>query len=352
MLIALLIAGYIAPRVSPHFFWPPAIAGLLFPILIIANIIFLGIWFFNGRKFWRLSLLALLPALFLIPRYFNLGSGTSESAENSIRVLSWNVRIFNKNEPNARFEGRDEMLKIIEEAEPDIICLQEFYRLAGNDRDDHLDRISEMTGLKHRQFLTAFRDRSGKYQWGLVIFSRYPIQESGRIRFEEGGSLNACMYVDLDLPGGRARLFNTHLQSIRLSEADFEFVDAQAGINEKPSPKATLYKFRNAFRIRAGQADVLADAILESPHPVICIGDFNDPPMSYAYRHIRGDLKDAFINSGSGLGRTHSDIPIRIDYMFFDKTIDIYDYSIIRSDLSDHFPIVSDFNLSVSVSEE
>ena len=47
------------------------------------------------------------------------------------------------------------------------------------------------------------------------------------------------------------------------------------------------------------------------------VGDFNDTPVSYAYRKIRKGLNDSFVNSGYGAGFTYKGNypPNRIDYI-------------------------------------
>jgi len=74
---------------------------------------------------------------------------------------------------------------------------------------------------------------------------------------------------------------------------------------------------------------------------VIVCGDFNDTPVSYAYRKVRGNLKDAFIESGWGTSNTYNgELPsFRIDYILCDHKFTAQNYHRDRVYYSDHFPI-------------
>ena len=91
----------------------------------------------------------------------------------------------------------------------------------------------------------------------------------------------------------------------------------------------------------------MADHIQKSPYPVIVCGDFNDTPVSYAYRQVRGNLKDAFVESGWGISNTYNGVlpSIRIDYILFDQKIKAVNYNRDKVIFSDHFPVHCQLNL-------
>ena len=66
-----------------------------------------------------------------------------------------------------------------------------------------------------------------------------------------------------------------------------------------------MKRLKRAFVKRAKQADLIEASINTSPYPVIVCGDFNDTPCSYAYNTISTTLKDAFVESGNGFGRSY-----------------------------------------------
>ena len=78
---------------------------------------------------------------------------------------------------------------------------------------------------------------------------------------------------------------------------------------------------------------------LESPHPVVICGDFNDTPVSYTYATISDELVDTFRDSGGlGIGSTYLGAfpSFRIDYIFHSKNLASSDYHRYEEGISDH----------------
>lgn len=345
-----LLLACAAPWIDPRAFWPAALAGLAFPALWLANAGFALGWLLLRRwKALAVALLLVLPTLPALPRYGRWPSAEGRDAAKvldrtdwpvqPLRVLSWNVRVFNKNDGRGRFHDRDAMLDLMADAVPDVLALQEYFSVPDGGAEDHERLIRRRTGLPHSAVWEAIRDRNGR-QWGLALFSRYPILERGTVTFP-GSLLNGAQWADLDAPGGRVRVFNVHLQSIQLSRDVYAVEAAVQDLRDADTRRATLRKFRDAYRRRAEQADLVAEAMAASPWPVLLCGDFNDPPQSYAYRRVHGRLRDAFAVSGSGLARTHATLPaVRIDYVMADTAWAVLDYRTERVDHSDHYPLV------------
>ena len=76
-------------------------------------------------------------------------------------------------------------------------------------------------------------------------------------------------------------------------------------------------------------------------------GDFNDVPNSYAYHTIGGPMNNAFVEKGSGLGRTFSGISpvLRIDNIFVDTKMNVLQFILLKKKLSDHFPLMADVEM-------
>ena len=96
-------------------------------------------------------------------------------------------------------------------------------------------------------------------------------------------------------------------------------------------------RLKNSFKIRGKEVDQIKEHMRESPYPIIVCGDFNDTPVSYAYRELSENKKDAFIESGNGIGGTFTKIPnLRIDYIFYDKKFNSCRFNTHKENFSDH----------------
>ena len=58
-------------------------------------------------------------------------------------------------------------------------------------------------------------------------------------------------------------------------------------------------------------------------------------------------MKNAFVEKGSGLGRTFSGISpvLRIDNIFVDEKMEVMQFDRVKKKLSDHFPIIADVEM-------
>ena len=146
------------------------------------------------------------------------------------------------------------------------------------------------------------------------------------------------------------RVINLHLQSLRFSKANLEYIEKPSVEDENAAIKESkniISKFKKGFLRRQIQADRIRAEINKSPYPVIVTGDFNDVPNSYAYHTIGGTMKNAFAEKGTGLGRTFSGISpvLRIDNIFVAETMQVQQFLLIKKKLSDHFPIIADVQM-------
>jgi endonuclease/exonuclease/phosphatase family metal-dependent hydrolase len=108
-----------------------------------------------------------------------------------------------------------------------------------------------------------------------------------------------------------------------------------------------MSKMKRAYQKRGIQADMVQQAIAESPYPVVICGDFNDVPNSYTYFNIRGDMQDAFLKRDFGVGRTFISLAptLRIDYILADKQFEIRQFDMVDEALSDHIMLLADIRL-------
>ena len=82
-------------------------------------------------------------------------------------------------------------------------------------------------------------------------------------------------------------------------------------------------------------------------YPVIFCGDFNDVPNSYTYFTVRGNMQDAFLEKGSGIGRSFTSISptLRIDYILTSNDFSVLQFDRNKRKYSDHYMLVTDLKL-------
>lgn len=345
------LLAYVAPFVSPSIFWPLAFLGLALPYLLIGNLLFLFYWILRGRLNLFLSLLILILGYQSIPQVVQLRLNTKKENPEHLKVLSFNVRVFDLYMWTKERTTRNKIFDFLEEEDPDVLCLQEFYH-SDNPSPKYkfktLDTLVQFLSAKnyHAYYTTTLR---GEDHWGLITFSKYPIIQKGNVPFSVKDD-NACIYTDIQKGSKIIRVYNTHLASIKLNRHDYKTMK-EINTNEYSGSfnkqLELLDKIRYGFVRRAEQADSIAKSILESPFPNIVCGDFNDTPSSFAYRRIKGDLNDGFIESGMGFGRTYiGEFPsFRIDYILHDPFLTAHNFTTHPEKLSDHHPISVSFEI-------
>lgn len=339
--VAILIA-YLANFISPSRIWQIAFFGLAYPVLLLLNIGCIIFWSWKKKIFVLISLIVILAGWANVGRYLQIRIfNKSPESGKVVRLLSYNVRVFNRFILKEEFSLLDSVLWFVYEQGTEILCLQEFYTENAHKEqsEEYIDSILYRMPYKHISY--TYRPTATS-NYGLATYSRFPIIKRGILKFNN--SNNSCLYSDLVIYEDTIRIYNAHLQSISLKKNDYNFVDSlvfRFNANRIDEIKDISGRLKHAFIKRAEQVDVLSNHIRLSPYPVIVCGDFNDTPVSYTYQKIKGNLRDAFIKSGRGIGNTYrGNFPsFRIDFIFHSRNILSADYQTHRINLSDHYPV-------------
>jgi endonuclease/exonuclease/phosphatase family metal-dependent hydrolase len=248
-------------------------------------------------------------------------------------VMSYNVRIFNLyDELNGGSWDlpRTTVAKTLN-TDSDIVCLQEYYNDSKDDKKI-FNIVQQFKQKGKKYFATDIKvvNQIGA-QFGVAIFSKYPILKSGSINFNEK-TKNGAVYADIRIGEKNIRVINIHLQSIYLRESDIDIDNSNT----------VLSRLKKGFKMRGKQVDAVQKIITESPYPVVLCGDFNDTPYSYSYFTIREKMQNAFEKAGLGFGFTYNGkLPfLRIDHQFFTDDLAIAKFKIDKSNTTtDHFPL-------------
>ena len=336
-----LLISYLAVHVNPEDFILPAFFGLLYPYLLIINLILAVIWAVNLRFYALISVACIAIGFNHISNYLR-PARPAANIDHQFTLMSYNVRLFNNYEGKGTESSEKEIVELVTDITPDILCLQEYY--AGSDwgRLNSLFAASMGPGIDSHVKMTG-RGRGSFY--GIATFSRFPVVNRGEIIHPDSPGLT--IYTDIIIEQDTFRVFNNHLQSFRLRRMERSFVAEMIGVQQQRASEISglFASLRDGFVKRAAQANVLKAFIDTSPYPVIVTGDFNDTPVSYSYRKIRKGLTDSFLKSGYGAGFTYKGNypPNRIDYILHDNRLKSTSYSVIPVRYSDHYPVIGGF---------
>jgi endonuclease/exonuclease/phosphatase family metal-dependent hydrolase len=339
----------------PDKWWFVSLLAFFFPLWLLLLLVLLAGWLFVSAKWSLISLVCLIIGWQPIRAFFGLHIGKKDFTQkqaNALRVMTWNVRGWD--EFITRKQGasghRLPMLDLIGRQQADLLCIQEFYEPMDSARSN-IGYIRDRLHFPYYYFSPDNRNPAGKYETGVIIFSRYPILRSARHLFSTGkNSRESLIEADIAVNGKQIRLFTTHLQSVLFKPKDFRDVEIIRKGQDSllPASKSVAKKLKYAFSLRGAQADTVRKYLDESPYPDVICGDFNDVPNSYTYFHIRGDRQDAFIAGNFGIGRTyiHLSPTLRIDYILPSKAFRVLQSERIITPYSDHHPVIADLLLS------
>lgn len=341
--------GYL---IRPSAFWPVGFLTLTAFYLFLVLLAFIFFWLFVKPARAFISIVAILlaykPLGNILP--YRLSQSFNKAKQpNSLRVLTWNVAQFNIMNDKQRPQTKQQMLNAINEYEPDIACFQEMVAEDSTIKNHgHIDEF--LAQLNFKNYFYSYNPKEdfwGYAHFGIIIFSKYPIINKQTISYYPNDYNSIFQYADIVKGEDTVRVFNIHLQSLRFSKENLKYIDKPTVEDENAAikeSKSIISKFKKGFLKREIQANRIRAEIDKSPYPVIVTGDFNDVPNSYAYQTIGTGMKNAFVEKGSGLGRTFSGISpvLRIDNIFADKHMDILQFELVKRKLSDHFPVFAD----------
>ena len=330
---ALCIAS-ISVYVSPEKVWFVALFGMSYPYLLVINLIFIVLWLLIKPWFTLFSIVIILAGYQHIGNYLQFSG--KKTTEKGIRITSYNVKYFMGASEFPNKENADHILNFLRENNADIICLQEV-RL--NKRQIFDISNTKLTDISHMQL--AHSSHAG----GQLTMTKFPILNMGEIRFKNSG--NMIIFTDVLINSDTVRVYNCHLQSYRLQKNEINSIDSIDFDNQQKTKAKYMelgLKFKDALIKRAEQAATLREHLNACPYPVIVCGDFNDTPVSFTYRMVRGNLGDSFIESGKGTANTYNGkLPsFRIDYILYSKKFTSYNFEVSGLNHSDHYPISCD----------
>ncbi len=317
-----------------------AFLGLAYPIIVTINLILFFIWFIKRDIFFFPTLILLILGMYHHSRFLQINPKISEnnSYNEKIKVMSFNVRLFDLYNWTDNEEVKSKIVQLIKKQKPEIICFQEYFY---DNNKEFITREIILKELGFKHYHESFTDESNKNSlFGLATFSKFPIINKGSLAFKNDHS-NHCMWSDIVCESDTLRVFNTHLGSIRFNNSDYKIIGGKGSplYSYQKIPKQDIFnRLKIGFSKRAQQINELIPYLKDSPFKRILCSDLNDTPISYAYNQLSNLFTDSFTKSGFGIGGTYiGKVPfLRIDYIWHDKDLDSFNFKTHQNQLSDH----------------
>lgn len=324
----LLVLSFILPYLPPKSFPTLSLLSLAVSPLIVINILFSLYWLIRGSKWFFLSLIVLVISYFYFNPFFEFSSEkTSKDFDNTLSILSHNVRLFNAYEKTQTKDVPKIISELLTTQQPDVVCIQEYYR------DNDVNFTAYPYQYIHFKYSRTKKGKLKENVLGHAILSKYPIINSGSLDFS--GSSNNSIYADIVKGRDTIRVYNLHLRSMGIIPSVSYLQD---GDTEK-----LRNRMSHAFIGQEEQMLQILEHKEKSPFPVLLCGDFNNTQFSYVYRKIQTGMQDAFLERGNGLGTTYlfDSYPMRIDFVFASEEFDVVKFETIKKTFSDHYPITA-----------
>jgi endonuclease/exonuclease/phosphatase family metal-dependent hydrolase len=352
--VFIFLLSCLSPYLHPQQWWFFSFLGLGFPYLLAVVILFMIGWLIIWRPRYALisgvALLLSIKSILVSFAFNNPGRFEYKRVPGTIRVVTWNVARFIelKKVNNKGSAIRQQMLDLLKQQNADVLCLQEFHTSTKPDYYNNIKVITEELGFPYHYF--NFDTDGDEMFYSSIIFSKFPIVDSGTVRYPRPTLPDVLIHADIKFNNHTFRVFTTRLQSLRFNKEDYKNLDKIKAAQEDSlisNSKTILSKLKKGLSYHGIQAGVITKVREISPHPVIFCADLNEIPNSYTYRKVKGNMQDAFLKKGKGIGRTFSGLAptLRIDYIFADRQFKVRQFTRIIKKLSDHYMLVADVEL-------
>ncbi|HVX25007.1 MAG TPA: endonuclease/exonuclease/phosphatase family protein [Parafilimonas sp.] len=346
VLVAFLISCF-TQFIHPTQFSFIALFSLAFPYLFLLMIALIIFSFFVNKR------MAIFLLICLLCGYKNLSTSfafnfssqwNAQKQDSSLRIMTWNVEDF----VNLLYgsEVRAQMLNLITQNNPDVLCVQEFTEVEGAKWRASVRKELDSMGYKYC-LLSKDQSWSSSIERnttrGTAIFSKLPFLDSCRFNVRKHEMNENAVYATILFNNKPLRIYTTHLASFQIYK---DTANANKDIYKitYDRKRAVEYRIRETEIAHEREVKIIRDSISKSPYPVIYCGDINSTPCSYTYRMLKNNLQDAFLTKGFGIGATFYKIlpTLRIDVCLVDPKFKIDQCTVVKRKLSDHYPIVTD----------
>ncbi len=349
----LFFIGAIGSFIPPSSFKYITFFTLAFPFLFLLQVVLLFIALAINKKLALLLFVTLLTGYINVKSSFAFNSAEWQNQKPSdvLRVMTWNVENFvdlsAPSKPGAK--TRLEMLSVIKECNPDVLCFQEYRNIERGIRRVSVHHELDSLGYKYsyRSKDVYIKRKQTEVIGGVAIYAKQPLKNTGAKKIRTETLNESLCHAEVLLNNKPVRIFTAHLASFELELTDpSAIIDERDVISRSSLNKSTslIRKLINTELIHERQVQNITNELGSTNIPEIYCGDINTTPASYNYRKLKGDMQDAFLQKGFGLGTTYYKLSptLRIDVCLVDADLKVVQCKVISKKLSDHYPVVTD----------
>ena len=262
--------------------------------------------------------------------------------QHELKVMTWNIHCPKDTDSIRQRKIADLILK----EDADFVLLNEYNQASCSLTDSLLRKRYpyQEEALSHKKC-------------GNIYYSKLELMHSGRFlirhlrRFQP--ALGGVVYPDslkrkspsaivstVCIGRDSVLIFGVHFPSNHYDGSTIE--------KELENDTSSYDRYKEAQEKRCFQAHWIKEAVLESKHPVIVMGDMNDFNCSAPLDTLTScGLKDSWWEGGNGYGCTYHNgwLRLRIDHILHSKELRLESVKVIETDLSDHNPVVAGFSI-------
>lgn len=266
-------------------------------------------------------------------------------------ILSLNVALFEDN--NAK------LANFIQNQNPDFVCFQEVTRRIDTTAFENFiskDSIDKVTPNLHSSFFAPL--------WACKEFYKEKFHGKEEFYFDLGGFLEMGNYIKSKFPiytGKNIFVQNqfTHITDwSNWPEEDYRAVQV-VDVSLEKRKKLRLINYHGIWtKDKQGSqktlqaCQIIKDLADEVDYPVIICGDFNLFPdtgsisvLKENYRCLVDEYKiDTTRPKSNELSNLSRNV---VDYIFVSKGIKVKSFKVVETDVSDHLPLLLDFDIEI-----
>ncbi len=249
--------------------------------------------------------------------------------QHDLKVMTWNVHCS---------DGTDDLRQrriaaLILEVDADFVLLKEYNQ----------DSCLVTDSILRTRFPYTVEHHSHK-KCGDIFYSKRNVYNSGYIYPHIQGKGLHPIKTTIAYGRDSIQIFGVHLMSNQNYNSNLG-----KGNGSGDNNNLSLAKYKDGQLLKCFQAECTKNEILKSKHAVIVMGDMNDFNQSQPLEILTSSrLRDSWWEGGFGYGATYHEgwLRLRIDYILHSDKLKLQDIRVIETNLSDHNPLVAEFNIS------